>query len=192
MGQSRPEPSFADLLDAATRYLSRYAASEAAVARILEGRIARWVRSVQGEPSSVRAQAAAARAAIPAVVARLRAAGVLDDALYAAAKVRRLARSGRSRRMIEAYLAGKGVSGEIRKRAVAADSVDDVLSALLTARRRRLGPFRDTGAKGDLRKDIAVLGRAGFTDDVVRQVLGLSQAEAAVILGQSVRTLDNL
>jgi DNA-directed RNA polymerase specialized sigma24 family protein len=36
------------------------------------------------------------------------------------------------------------------------------------------------------------LGRAGFTDDVVRQVLGLSQAEAAVILGQSVRTLDNL
>lgn len=181
-----PEPSSADLLEAATRYLSRYAASEAALVRVLERRIARWQRTADGRPTDIAAQAAAARAAIPAILARLRDAGALDDASFAAARVRRLARSGRSRRVIEAHLAARGVAGDVRQQAIAENATDDVVSAVLTARRRRLGPFRsEAGSESSLEKEMAALARAGFPEGIVRQVMRLSRAEADLIVEQA-------
>ena len=186
MARSWPEPCAADLLEAATRYLSRYAASEAAVVRVLERRIARWQRAAEGEPDSISAQAAAARAGIPAILARLRDAGALNDALFAAAKVRRMARSGRSRRVIEGHLAARGISGDIRQQAIAEHATDDVLSALLTARRRRLGPFRNTdGSESTVDRDMAALARAGFPENIVRQVMRLSHTDATRIVEQA-------
>jgi regulatory protein len=153
------------------------------VVRVLQRRIARWQRAAEAEPDAIAAQAAAARAEIPAILARLRDAGAVNDASFAAAKVRRLSRLGRSRRVIEGHLAARGVLGEVRDRAIAEHATDDLLGALLTARRRRLGPFRtEAGPDNAANKDMAALSRAGFPENIVRQVMQLSHADAVRIV----------
>ena len=83
---------------------------------------------------------------IEAVLARLRAAGYLDDDRYAAAKARSLAGRGRSQAAIRATLARKGVGRETATAAVAAlreEGPDpEFAAAVALARRRRLGPWR--------------------------------------------------
>ena len=188
VGKPQPEPSFTDLLEAAAGYLSRYAGNEAAVVRVLERRIARWARSAEGEPSSIAAKVARARLDIGPILERLRHAGALDDARYAAGRARRMGRSGRSRLAIESDLTKRGISRSIRQQAIATDSGDELRSALVTARRRGLGPFRDSCASELLQKDMAALARAGFPEEIVRRILQLSHTEATLILQQTSTT----
>ena len=127
-----------------------------------------------------------ARAQIPAVLDRLREAGALNDALFASGRVQRLARSGRSRQAIEAHLAARGVGRDARAEAVAGAQIDELLAALLTARRRRMGPFRIASLGADsLRRDAAALGRAGFPEHIVRQAMRLTREEAARIIDRA-------
>jgi len=194
VGKPQPEPSFNDLLEAAAAYLSRYAGSEAAVVRVLERRIARWARSAEGEPSSVAEKVARARLDIAAILERLRCTGALDDAGYAAGRARRMGRSGRSRLAIDSDLTKRGISRSIRRQAIATESGDELRSALVTARRRGLGPFRDKCADEFVQKDMAALARAGFPEEVVRRILRLSHTEATLLLQQTSTTPlpDNL
>lgn len=176
------------LNDAALAYLARYAATELSLRRILERRVERWARlaSGSGDPESIAESAAVARQAARGVVAKLAAAGAVNDTTYAESRALSLRRAGRSRRAVTAHLAAKGVSSEIARAAVPNDDASELAAALVLARRRRLGPFR-IGAKPDAagyRKELAVLARAGFPQAVASRALSIDPHQAEALVNQ--------
>ena len=153
----------------------------------MERRVDRWVRLASGDDDAevVARQAAEARGAIRAVVARLRAAGAVNDAAFAESRAHSLVRAGRSRHAVAAHLAAKGVDVETARAVLPEDDASELAAALILARRRRIGPFRAGGGTPDAagyRRELAMLARAGFAQSVARQALGTEpeQAEALV------------
>src|SRR5437867_4900160 len=94
-------------------YLERYASSAENLRRVLQRRV--W-RRLGSDTEAVRA----AGGLIDALVARYRAAGLVDDAAYAAGRARRGLSRGRSLRQIAAGLIAKGIGAEDAAAAVAA------------------------------------------------------------------------
>lgn len=175
-------PDARQLHDAALAYLARFAATQAGLRRVLERRIARWARAAEAEHGAeITAEGVrAARTAIEAIVARLAAAGAVDDAAFAAARARRLNRAGKSRIATAAHLAAKGVDQATAAAALGSDPETEFAAALKLAARRRIGPFRSgepPDAAGRLR-ELAVLARAGFPREVAQRALRLDRAEA--------------
>jgi regulatory protein len=153
---------------------------------VLQGRVDRWQRLAERgglDAEAGAAEAAKARDAVRTVVARLVAAGAVNDAAYAESRARSLVRAGRSRRAVAAYLAARGVDpGTVATAMPALES--ELAAALVLARKRRIGPFR-TGAVPDeagRRRELGVLARAGFPQPVARRALAMEhdQAEALV------------
>ncbi len=175
-----PAPSEAALHEAALAHLARYATTEAGLLRVLERRIARWRRSASGDAEALAAEEAAARVAVRRIVARLAAAGGVDDAAFARARAERLHRSGRSRRAIAAHLAARGVAAETARAALPEAPESELAAALTLARRRRLGPFRIAPPPAPGR-ELAMLARAGFSQAIAEQALAMSP-EAALAL----------
>lgn len=172
----KPAPDAASLREAALAHLARFAATEAGLARVLARRVDRWERA-GGDAVAARA----ARAAIPGIVRDLATAGAVDDAAFAVARARRLARAGASRRAVTVHLASRGVSAEIAQVADPESAERDYTAALAYARRRRIGPF-GTGSDGaDRLKELAKLARAGFSRAVAERVLA-TEAETAEAL----------
>jgi regulatory protein len=188
-----PQPQAQDaatLHDAALNYLARYAATEAGLLRMLERRIDRWARPAQTtetDRDAIAAQVAAAKQAARGVVARLAAAGAVNDAAFAESRVRSLVRAGRSRRAIGAHLAAKGVGAQTLRDMVQEDSADtEFVAALVLARRRRIGPFRagDPPDAAGRRRELAVFARAGFPQSVAARVLDSDASEAEALVNQ--------
>jgi regulatory protein len=125
------------------------------------------------------------------VVERLVAAGAVDDAAFAAARAKRLARAGGSRQRIAAHLARYGITGAALAAALPADPAAELLAALALARRRRIGPFRATSsAEPDVtRRELAILARAGFPHRVAREALFMPRTEAEERLAAACRTI---
>jgi regulatory protein len=183
MMRQEPPPNEEALHEAALAYLARYAATRATLLRALTRRVDRWARGAEGP--DVPAQAAAARAAARTVVARLAAAGLVDDAAFAAARARRLRRTGRSRRAAAAHLAARGVDTETLAAALPEDVEEELAAAVAFARRRRLGPFRGGQSTPEIaRRELAALARAGFPGAIARAVLALAPAEAEAMLAR--------
>lgn len=159
------------LHQAALLYLGRYEASVQSLRRLLQRRIERWARLEQWEIDEPALQA------VEAVIARLRALQAVDDARFAESKARALFRGGRSGRAIQAYLAARGIDTEtaglaLAHRAGEGEEDPDLTAALLLARKRRLGRFRPEEARAVHRaRDLAALGRAGFSWEVARRVV---------------------
>jgi regulatory protein len=172
----RPAPDAASLHEAALNYIARYATTEAGLRQVLQRRIDAWVRQA-GAEDDVRDLAAAAKAAIAGVIARLVELGLLNDATFAENRARGLALSGRSHRAITARLMAKGIDPE-RARAVLPEG--ELVAALILARKRRIGPFRTAAA--DQNRELGVLARAGFPRDVAVRALAMEteEAEAAI------------
>jgi regulatory protein len=159
-----------DLLEGwALHYLGRYASSAENLRRVLTRRVRR--RAPEALP--------AAAVLIDALVARYREAGLLDDAAYAAARVRSLHRGGHSMRAMRARLAAKGVAAADVADAVsglrAAECDPDLAAACAFARRRRLGPFRRAAA--DPVRELGSFARAGFSRRVAEAVLACVDVE---------------
>ncbi|MFC3123995.1 regulatory protein RecX [Pseudoroseomonas globiformis] len=177
-----PVPNAAKLREAALAHLARFAATEAGLLRVLHRRIDRWARraEAEGQPTDqVAAAMTAARADAAEVTRLLATAGAVDDAAFAASRTRRLNRAGRSRRAIQAHLAGKGVGGETAHAVLEDAAPDDLSAALAHLRRRRAGPFAATPPEAEARlKTLGALARAGFTRDVAEQALDMSPEEA--------------
>lgn len=169
-------PDAARLRDAALAHLARYATTRAGLVRVLDRRVARWARAAGAEPEQVRD----AKAVVRGVVARLAEAGAVDDAAFAEARVRSLARAGRSRRAIAAHLAQRGVPAETAQGVLPDDAETELAAALAWAMRRRIGPFRRAAVDeaGRLR-ELGVLARAGFSQGVARAALDMAPAQAA-------------
>lgn len=103
--------------------------------------------------------------------------GGLNDATYAEVSTRSGVRRGRSKRRIAQSLSQKGVDREVITAAL--DEADELLAAVVFARKRAFGPFR----RGDVdrvggTKEMAAFARNGFSFDTGRTVLGMSREEA--------------
>jgi len=171
-----PAPDRAALHEAALRHLSRYAATEAGLTRVLERRIARWAREAGAEPEETAPALLAARE----VARALAGAGVVNDAAFAEARARRLHRAGRSRRAVAAHLVAKGVDPALAARITPGD---ELAAALAYACSRRFGPFRAAPADPDrLRRELAALARAGFPRDVAERALRMPPDDALALV----------
>ncbi|TGD96665.1 regulatory protein RecX [Methylobacterium nonmethylotrophicum] len=151
---------------AALSYLERYGASAEMLRRVLRRRVETRCR-LRGEAPDDFSEM------VEAVVARALGAGLVDDAAFAAAKVRSLRRRGGSARAIGAKLAAKGVDRGIVGAALAeAEDGGEEEAARAYARRRRLGPFRSGAARAASReRDLAAMARAGFSLGLARRVI---------------------
>jgi regulatory protein len=170
-------PDAATLYEAALAHLARYAATEAGLARVLARKAERWARvrgEDGGEPEEIAAGLRRARAEIPGVIARLKAAGLLDDAAFAASRAKRLTRAGKSRRAALAHLAAKGIKGA----ALPDDPERELAAACAYLRRRRGGPFGDAPEL----KILAAMARGGFTQEVARRALRLDRDAAEALI----------
>lgn len=182
-----PPPDEAALREAALAHLTRFAATEAGLVRVLDRRIARWARAAEAEGrerEAIAAAVATARATARAIAARLVQAGAVDDAAFASARAARLARAGRSRRAIAAHLAAKGVTAEVAAEVMPEGEEAEVIAALRLLRRKRLGPFAAEPPDAEARRrTLAMLARAGFPSGPARRALGMEREEAAALLG---------
>jgi regulatory protein len=169
-------PTEASLHEAALAHLARYATTQMGLVRVLDRRIERWARAAEAETDAVQAAKRVSRE----VVARLVAAGLIDDAAFAASRAKRLVRSGHSQRAVAAHLAARGVA--VRQ----AMSVEEELgAALVLAHRRRIGPFRRAPADADAaRRELGVLARAGFPREVAERALAMDADEAEELVNQ--------
>jgi regulatory protein len=179
------------LHEAALRHLARYAATAAGLTRVLDRRIDRWAREAAESADRTETESAKAEARRVArqVVGRLVATGVVNDAGFAALRAQRLTRAGRSRRAVAAHLAARGVDAETAQAALSDGAPDELASALVHARRRRIGPFRAAGeldADG-YRRELAMLARAGFPQEVAVRALKTPPPEAEEIVARALR-----
>ena len=107
--------------------------------------------------------------------------GGLNDAIYAEVSTRSGVRSGRSKRHIAQKLSQKGVDRKLV--ATALDEADELLAAVVFARKRAFGPFRrHDGDPERTTKEMAAFARNGFSFDLGKTVLGMSREEAEDIV----------
>jgi regulatory protein len=144
----------------ALHYLARFPASEARLRAVLE-------RKAPGESALIEAE-----------IERLKRAGLVDDAAYAAGLAGSLARRGRSARFISGKLRQKGLAEDHIEAALGGLETDEESAAMEHARRKRLGPWRKTPLPKDeaarrkcLDRELASLARAGFSVQLARRVL---------------------
>ena len=176
-----PPPDEATLRDAALSYLARYSATQTSLLRVLGRRVARWARAAGAPAEATEAPLAAARA----VVERLVALGVVDDAAFAAGRVRALHRAGRSRRAIAAHLQAKGAPSDAS--VLPDDPEAELAAALLYSSRRRMGPFSPVADPDARLRDLSRLARAGFPAAVANRVLDLPPDDAEALLLEAKR-----
>lgn len=174
-------PDSARLREAALAHLARFGTTEAGLRRVLERRVDRWARRAEGEgqlAEAIAPLAAAGRTAAAEVARALATAGAVDDEAFAAARTRRLAQSGRSRRAIAAHLAAKGVDGGTAGALL--EEVDELNAALGHLKRRRAGPFAaEHPPTPEARlKALAALARAGFSRDLAERALAMEPDDA--------------
>jgi len=107
--------------------------------------------------------------------------GFVDDARYARQRYARARREGRSRAHIRAALLAKGVDPETldaieSERAAEHEGGEELVAAIRTARRRRLGPFHpEASERAALReRHLGVLARGGFSREVATRVVDAS------------------
>jgi regulatory protein len=151
------------------------------LARALNRIVDRWLRTAAGPDAP--AVAAAAKRAVPEVVARLVAAGAVDDAAFAQSRAKKLSRTGHSRTATAAHLAARGVSADLVQTAVPPDDDSELAAAVIYMRRRRLGPFRIVAPPPEAKhKDLGAMARAGFAGAVARRALALAPEDAEAVL----------
>ncbi len=154
----------------ALAYLERYPGSTARVRAVLERRVRRSVEERGTDPRE-------GADAVDAVIAKLARLGYLDDARFAASRVRSLRSRGKSARAVRAMLARQRIDAGLIDRALsdhaeAAEGDAELDAARALVRKKRLGPFRTVEARsGEWQRDLAKLARAGFGYGVARRAL---------------------
>jgi regulatory protein len=169
-------PTAQDLEKAALFYLSRFAASESSLRRVLQNRLRKTaLRNPQfAADNELRNQL---HDAIDVIVGKHKKSGVLNDENFAALKISSLRRAGRSARAIRQRLGRKGVAPATIESMLAREEEGgdegDLKAARKLAQRRHLGSFRKGADTPEIRrKEMAIMARAGFSLDTVRLALG--------------------
>ena len=152
----------------ALHYLERYSSSSENLRRVLMRRVERSARA----HGTDREEGAAA---IDAIVTKFQEYGYLNDRAYAEMRAGSLFRRGSSLRVIRYQLCLKGITGDIVD-AVIADLMEeepdpDRRAAVAYGRRRRIGPWRRDRRDEFRDRDLAALGRQGFSYDIARWIV---------------------
>lgn len=158
-----PKPVTSAYLErAAIAYLERYGSSSANLRRVL---IRKAMRRASEAPG------AGVMAAIDETVEKAVRSGLVDDRAYAESKLNALLRRGASTGTARAKLAAKGLERDTIAAALDEAAPDEFAQARRYAQRRRLGPFRAVPDPTRRERDMAVLGRAGFSRRAARAAL---------------------
>ena len=173
-------PNEERLKNAALFYLSRYAASEASLRRVLQNRLRRAAMAHPDFAADTEKQATL-RAAIETIIIAHKKTGAVNDTAVADMKVAGLRRAGKSEKFIRQKLGARGLAGGIVAHALREHDGDnseeaDKAAAIALCRKRRLGPFRPAHRRKDSdgKKDFGTLARAGFKTSIIRDILGRS------------------
>ncbi len=154
----------------ALRYLDRFDASAARLTRVLSCAVQKRARAEGFDPAPL-------LTFIPELVARYTASGLLDDRRFAHNLGRSLVERGASRAKIRAKLGERGIAPTTIEQVLAElvpDADTELEAARALVRRRRLGSERQRAATDpDVRRDLAVLARAGFSYEIARRALAV-------------------
>ena len=153
---------------AAQRYLERYDTASGHLRRLLLAKVTLSARLYGTDPE-------AGAATVERLLQRFLKAGILDDRRFAEARLRSLRAKGCSQAMVRARLSAKGISAALIDEVLATElgrtEESDLAAALTYAKRRRLGPFRLVDREGRRDRDLAALGRQGFSYQTAKQVI---------------------
>ncbi|HEC14238.1 MAG TPA: RecX family transcriptional regulator, partial [Rhodospirillales bacterium] len=163
------------LENAALYYLERFATSVENLRRVL-------MRKVERSAHHHGADRDEGARIVDDLIGRFLKLSLLDDRLYSEGKVRAFRRQGNSTRSIRAKLLTKGVPFDVIEDTLMNEVREgpnpELAAASRLARRRRLGPWRDSRDRTERReKDLAALGRAGFSYDVALRIIDAETAE---------------
>lgn len=147
----------------ALHYLERYASSSENLRRVLMRRVERSARTHGTDRDE-------GAAAVDEIVRKFKEWGYLNDRAYAEMRVGGLHRRGTSGRAIRYRLVQKGVPEDdidAALEALAEEVADpERRAAIAYARRRRIGPWRRDDRDRFRDRDLAALGRQGFSFDI--------------------------
>ncbi len=178
MPRARPPLTRAALVEHANRYLSQYAPTTAHLRRVLMRGVDKSLRVEEPDAEARAEQRERWQLEVDALVARIVSAGIVDDAVWARAKTRSLRERGRSTRAIRSRLRDKGIPSDLIDEVAPPDASADLTAAARYARKRRLGPYLEPAERRDRRqRDLASLGRAGFTFDIARRIVDAEDVE---------------
>ncbi|MCC9621463.1 recombination regulator RecX [Thalassospira sp. MA62] len=167
------------LMNYATWYLERFAASRARLEKLMRGKIRLSVAEYDTDPQQ-------AEEWMNSVLNACEKAGFINDPSYAQGRARSLLRKGKSLRVIAADLAARGIASDQIDQALSdlraeADQAayeevrgtdPNIAAAAAYARRRRLGPWRRPDIRDEKReKDMAALARQGFGYDTATRII---------------------
>lgn len=167
------------LMNYATWYLERFAASRARLETLMRGKIRLSVAEHGTDPDE-------AVAWMNSVLSACEKAGFINDNAYAKGRARSLLRRGKALRVIAADLSSRGIASDQVDAALAelkAEADDaayeevrgtdpNIAAAAAYARRRRLGPWRRPDIREEKRdKDMAALARQGFGYDTATRII---------------------
>lgn len=170
--RQRPIPPLdaAALERLALRYVERFSTTRAKLAAYLTRKIRE--RGWEGDSSD------------PAALAeRLATLGYIDDRLFAEAKARSMGRRGLGARRVQDALRHAGVVGE--DAAIVAPTLSDarIETALVFARKRRIGPFADTPPdRARIAKQVAAMVRAGHAPELAWKIARMKPGESVEML----------
>jgi regulatory protein len=171
----RPKPmTEARLRNIAVRYLEQYASSSENLRRVLMRRVIK-ARIADSENLDT---APDAETWIDDIVTRFKRIGVLNDAAFAEAQTQTLHRRGVSAKGVRYRLSAKGVEADDIDAALDTLTETDLTAACNYARRRRLGPWRKTDRQSTRDRDLAALGRQGYSYEVARTVIDSPDIES--------------
>ena len=158
------------LENAALYYLQRYATSAENLKRVM-------MRKVKKSCAFHQLPVEDFAPLVDELVTRYISSGLIDDTVFARARVTSLRRQGLSKQAIMARLQAKGLSKsqiEAALRLVDEDQEDpEMTAARACARRKKLGPWRKTPLTDpkSRQKELATMGRAGFSYEIARRAL---------------------
>jgi len=160
---------------AALHYLERYASSAANLRRILMRRVFKSAKAHDTDPEE-------GAVMVDTLIVRYQESGLLDDANYSRMRAETMHRRGTSARMTRMKLASKGVASDDIDSALEAlaETVQepDLSAAVNYARRRRLGPWRQTKREDNRDRDLASMGRQGFSYATARKIVDAEDVDA--------------
>jgi regulatory protein len=164
----RPLPPLnsADLERYALRYVERYATTRAKLAAYLSRKLRErgWAGEKSPDPE--------------ALAERMAGLGYVDDRLYAESKAGAMARRGLGARRVREALRFAGVEEEDAAALAPALAAEALASAIVFARRRRIGPYaREVADRALQEKQMAAMIRAGHAPGLARAIVRMAPGD---------------
>lgn len=145
------------LKNIALYYLERYDSSSANLKRVLKIRVLKAKMKGAEVPNNI-------EEVIDEIIEKVKAAGYINDERYMENTIRRMKAAGKSKKQTAFKLASKGINSDMTEEAFL--DYDDAETAIIFVNKHKLGQNPD-----NYEKDLAKLGRAGFSFDTAKAAL---------------------